>query len=245
MRPRWRSAPTRPDTLGGGIKFGYPLIGTRFAQLRADRRERQARDVRQQPVRLQGFRRQFRQRVHLRCAAGRVGARHPRQRDHDHARAALTRATSEIAGGDLQYYRLGYNAAVLPSAEPHVHPVPERRHRLWRTAWADKPLPFFKNYYAGGPGSVRGYQPLLARAEGSRSATRSAAAGASSAAPSCCSRCRAPSRTSRCAWRVRRWRAGLRRGREAVVLRDCASPPASAWRGIRRSARCASRSPAR
>ncbi|MEJ1958260.1 MAG: BamA/TamA family outer membrane protein [Nitrosomonadales bacterium] len=22
------------------------------------------------------------------------------------------------------------------------------------------PLPFFKNYYAGGPGSVRGYQPL-------------------------------------------------------------------------------------
>jgi outer membrane protein insertion porin family len=26
--------------------------------------------------------------------------------------------------------------------------------------YSDKPLPFFKNYYAGGPGSVRGYSAL-------------------------------------------------------------------------------------
>ena len=69
----------------------------------------------------------------------------------------LTRLSAELAGGDLQYYRLGFN-------QQFYWPL-SRSLTLFLNAdfgyasgSGGKPLPFFKNYYAGGPGTVRGYQ---------------------------------------------------------------------------------------
>jgi outer membrane protein insertion porin family len=69
----------------------------------------------------------------------------------------LTRVSTEIAGGDLEYYRLGFN-------QQFYWPL-SRTLTLFLNAdlgyasgRGGKPLPFFKNYYAGGPTSVRGYE---------------------------------------------------------------------------------------
>ncbi len=68
----------------------------------------------------------------------------------------LTRFNTEFAGGDLQYYRL--------SANQQIYWPLSRSMTLFLNAdvgyasgSGGKPLPFFKNYYAGGPGTVRGY----------------------------------------------------------------------------------------
>ena len=67
------------------------------------------------------------------------------------------RARGELAGGDLQYYRLGYQ-------HQWYHPL-TRTFTLhlggeigYAGGYGGKPLPFFKNFFAGGPGSVRGYR---------------------------------------------------------------------------------------
>jgi outer membrane protein insertion porin family len=69
----------------------------------------------------------------------------------------LTRLTGEIAFGGLEYYRLGVN-------QQFYFPLSDTFTLLWNVdlgyakGLGDKPLPFFKNYYAGGPGTVRGFE---------------------------------------------------------------------------------------
>jgi outer membrane protein insertion porin family len=69
----------------------------------------------------------------------------------------LTRFSTELAGGDLQYYRVGIN-------QQFYFPL-SRTFTLflntdlgYASGSGGKPLPFFKSYYAGGPGTVRGYE---------------------------------------------------------------------------------------
>ena len=59
----------------------------------------------------------------------------------------------------------------------------------YAAGYGGKPLPFFKNFYAGGPGSVRGYRAVLARpADLNGNAHRRQPQGHRQP-PSCCSRC--------------------------------------------------------
>jgi outer membrane protein insertion porin family len=70
---------------------------------------------------------------------------------------SFQRASSEFAGGDLQYMRLGYQ-------HQWYHPVNRELTFLaggevgFAGGIGGKPLPFFKNFFAGGPGTVRGYR---------------------------------------------------------------------------------------
>src|SRR5256712_11171451 len=66
---------------------------------------------------------------------------------------ALSRVSSEFAGGDLQYYRLGFQ-------QQWLHPL-TRDYTLflrgdlgYAAGLGGKPLPFFKAYFLGGPDSV-------------------------------------------------------------------------------------------
>src|SRR5512145_1417991 len=72
---------------------------------------------------------------------------------------SLQRASIELAGGDLQYYRLGYQhqwyTPLSRTLTLHL-----RADIGYGGGYNDKPLPFFKNYFAGGPGTVRGYRPF-------------------------------------------------------------------------------------
>ena len=73
-------------------------------------------------------------------------------------KGTLQRVTLEtgLPGGDLRYYKLGYKAQ---------HYIPVTRYSTiqvggeigYADGIGDLPLPFYKNYYAGGVNSVRGY----------------------------------------------------------------------------------------
>ncbi len=69
----------------------------------------------------------------------------------------LTRFSTELAGGDLQYYRLGVNQQVYWPLN-RTFTLLLNADLGYASGSGGKPLPFFKNYYAGGPGTVRGYQ---------------------------------------------------------------------------------------
>jgi outer membrane protein insertion porin family len=68
----------------------------------------------------------------------------------------LTRVSTEVAGGDLEYYRIGLNQQLYwPLSRTYTLFL--NGDLGYAGGLGGKPLPFFKNYYAGGPGSVRGY----------------------------------------------------------------------------------------
>ena len=74
-------------------------------------------------------------------------------------RGTVTRTSFELAGGDLQYYKMNVLAQWF-------YPLTRTMTLVllsdlgYAKGFGEKPLPFFKNYYAGGWGSVRGYRPF-------------------------------------------------------------------------------------
>jgi outer membrane protein insertion porin family len=63
-----------------------------------------------------------------------------------------------LPGADLQYYKLGYQLTwYFPITRDVITML--NGQLGYGDGYNDKPLPFFKAYYAGGPGTVRGYAP--------------------------------------------------------------------------------------
>jgi outer membrane protein insertion porin family len=62
-----------------------------------------------------------------------------------------------IPPGDLKYYRLTYHHQYLYPAASWLT-ISLNGELGYANGYGGKPLPFFKNYYAGGTGSVRGFQ---------------------------------------------------------------------------------------
>jgi outer membrane protein insertion porin family len=144
------------STIGGGVKFGYPLSetdGVNFG-LVAERVTLGLNDS--SPLTYKNFATTFGTTYSYGTAT--VGwGRDARNSAILPTKGALTRAGFEIAGGDLQYYRASAN-------EQWFYPL-SRTTTLQLTGElgyvhgiSGKPVPFFKNFYAGGPGSVRGYR---------------------------------------------------------------------------------------
>jgi outer membrane protein insertion porin family len=75
-------------------------------------------------------------------------------------RGVVHRVTAEVAvpGGDLEYYRLTYAAtAYMPISKDYTFKL--KGELGYGDGYGDTgALPFFKNYYAGGASSVRGYK---------------------------------------------------------------------------------------
>ena len=66
------------------------------------------------------------------------------------------RASSEFAGGDLRYYRLNYQHSFFyPLSRDYTLLL--RGDLGYSGGLGDRPLPFFKAFFVGGPDSVRGY----------------------------------------------------------------------------------------
>ena len=143
-------------SLGGGVKFGYPV--TEFDSinfgLNAERVELELFD--NSPLTYRTFATQFGNQYSYGAAT--AGWQRDRR---DSAilttRGYLARASVEGAAGNLSYYKVGGNAQwffpltskvtfSLLADGGYVHGV------------GNKPVPFFKNYYVGGPGSVRGFR---------------------------------------------------------------------------------------
>jgi outer membrane protein insertion porin family len=146
------------DSLGGGVKFGYPVSEQIAVDLGANIESVELEIFSTSPLSYIGFVRAF----GTKYTYGSLSAGWSRDtRDSLITTTAGTylRASSELAGGDLSYYRLGYQ---------HQYYKPLTRSLTlhlggeigYAAGFGDKPLPFFKNFFAGGPGSVRGYRPF-------------------------------------------------------------------------------------
>jgi outer membrane protein insertion porin family len=67
------------------------------------------------------------------------------------------RASAELAGGDLRYYRLNYQHSwYYPLSRDYTLML--RGDLGYADGLDDRPLPFFKAFFVGGPDSVRGYE---------------------------------------------------------------------------------------
>jgi outer membrane protein insertion porin family len=148
--------PYRTDTIGGGVRFGYPLSETTGINFSLVAENVKLGIFENSPVAYANFATQFGRKYTY--GSGSIGwGRDSRDSAILTTRGHVTRVGGELAGGDLQYYRLN-------AGEQWYYPL-SRNTTLSLTGdigyargLNDKPVPFFKNYYAGGPGSVRGYR---------------------------------------------------------------------------------------
>ena len=146
----------KTDSLGGGIKFGYPVSEQISVDFGATIESVELEIFETSPLAYIRFVRDFG--TQYTYASGTAGwTRDSRDSLITTTAGSFLRASGEIAGGDLQYYRLGYQ-------QQWYYPL-TRTFTLhlggeigYAGGYGDQPLPFFKNYYAGGTGSVRGFR---------------------------------------------------------------------------------------
>jgi outer membrane protein insertion porin family len=146
----------KTDSLGGGIKFGYPVSEQISVDFGAAIESVDLEIFATSPLAYIRFVRDFG--TQYTYGSGTAGwTRDTRDSLITTTAGSFLRASGEIAGGDLQYYRLGYQ-------QQWYYPM-TRTFTLhlggeigWAGGYGEQPLPFFKNYYAGGTGSVRGFR---------------------------------------------------------------------------------------
>lgn len=148
----------KTESLGGGVKFGYPLSERDSVGFGISAEHVRLETFSNSPFVYTDFVANFGTSYTYGTLQG-SWTRDSRDSLIMTTDGSLRRVTSEMAGGDLQFYRLGYT-------QQHYFPL-SRKYTLFLNAdlgyaagLGGKPLPFFKNYYAGGPGSVRGYRAL-------------------------------------------------------------------------------------
>ena len=148
--------PYSTDALGGGIKFGYPVSEVSRVDVGLSGENTRLTVFDSSPIAYLNFANQFGN--NYRYAAGTLGwVRDTRDSLITTRSGIVMRASSEIAQGDLEYGRLGYQ-------QQWYYPLTRSLTFLiggelgLAGGLGGKPLPFFKNYFAGGPGSVRGYR---------------------------------------------------------------------------------------
>jgi outer membrane protein insertion porin family len=150
--------PYKTDSLGGGVKFGYPVSEQVAVDFGLNVESVELEIFQTSPLSYIRFVDDFG--VQYTYASGSAGwTRDTRDSLITTTAGSYMRASTELAGGDLQYYRLGYQ-------HQYYYPL-SRLVALhfggeigYAAGYGAKPLPFFKNYFAGGPGSVRGYRPF-------------------------------------------------------------------------------------
>jgi len=144
------------DSLGGGVKFGYPVSEQVSVDFGLNLESVELQVFSNSPFQYIDFVREFG--TNYTYLSGSTGVSYD-TRDSVITTTAGTflRLSGELAGGDLQYFRLNYQ-------HQWYRPL-TRTYTLhlggdigYADGYADKPLPFFKNYFVGGPGSVRGFR---------------------------------------------------------------------------------------
>src|SRR3954465_13958037 len=146
------------DALGGGGKFGYPVSEVSRIDLGLNVESTKLQTFDNSPLVYLRFAQDFGNEYRYGAVTG-GWSRDTRDSLITTRSGTLVRITSEVAEGDLQYMRLGYQ---------HQAYFPINRDLTFLASGelgtaggiSGKPLPFFKAFFAGGPGSVRGYRPF-------------------------------------------------------------------------------------
>ena len=147
--------PYKTKTVGGGVRWSYPLAERDSISFGLNTEHVNLQTFSTSPTNYISFVNAFGNTYTY--ASGSIGwARDSRDSLILPRSGSLQRVTGEVGVGDLEYYRAGYQ---------HQYFQPMTRSLTlylngdfgFANGLGNRPLPFFKNYYAGGPGSVRGY----------------------------------------------------------------------------------------
>jgi outer membrane protein insertion porin family len=146
----------KTDTLGGGLKFGYPLNETDSISYGIVLENVKLELYSDSPERFLEFEQQFGDQY--KYGTFNMGwLRDRRDSALLPTRGTLTRAGGEVSAGDLEYYRLNiFHQWLYPVTRTTTLSL--RGDFGYVDGYQNKPVPFFKNFYAGGPDSVRGYE---------------------------------------------------------------------------------------
>ncbi|MGQ0546125.1 MAG: outer membrane protein assembly factor BamA [Betaproteobacteria bacterium] len=144
------------DALGGGVKFGYPVSEVVSVDFGLNLESVELTTFANSPLQYLDFVQAFGNQYSYGAATAGV-SRDTRDSLIRVTSGTYLRASTEVASGDLQYYRLGYQ---------HQWYYPWTRDLTialgaevgYAAGYGERPLPFFKNYFAGGPNTVRGYR---------------------------------------------------------------------------------------
>ncbi|MEW5863308.1 MAG: outer membrane protein assembly factor BamA [Pseudomonadota bacterium] len=143
-------------SLGGGVKFGYPLSEEDGVNFGVNAEHVKLETFSTSPLAYINFVNQFG--ATYSYGAGTVGwARDSRDSGLVPTRGARTGAGLEIAVGNLRYYRLTLTHQWFRPLSRTVT-LSLSGELGYVNGLGGKPVPFFKNFYSGGPGSVRGYK---------------------------------------------------------------------------------------
>jgi outer membrane protein insertion porin family len=145
------------DTMGGGVSFGYPLSEQDAISFGLSGESTALTLGAGSPTRLVNFTNQFGS--NYVSVSGMLGwGRDTRDSALWTTRGVTQRANIEVTpAGDLNYYRYTYDTSWHYSFSRDLTMM-LRGEASAADGFGSKPLPFFKNYYSGGIGSVRGYR---------------------------------------------------------------------------------------
>ncbi|MGH8740358.1 MAG: outer membrane protein assembly factor BamA [Burkholderiales bacterium] len=149
-------APYSTDALGGGVKFGYPISEVTSVDFGLNLESVKLTTFSNSPPQYLSFVNAFGNQYRY----GALTAGWQRDtRDSVILTTAgnLMRASGELAGGDLSYYRLNYQHQwYYPLSRSYTLML--RGELGYADGTGERPLPFFKAFFVGGPDSVRGYE---------------------------------------------------------------------------------------
>jgi outer membrane protein insertion porin family len=148
--------PYTTKSLGGGIKFGYPISEQVRVDFGLSGENVKLGTFSTSPLQYLSFVSQFGSKYTY--GTGSAGwTRDTRDSLIVTTDGTLMRASAELAGGDLRYWRLGYSHQwFYPLTKFYTFAI--NADLGYAKGFGERPLPFFKNFYAGGPGSVRGFE---------------------------------------------------------------------------------------
>jgi outer membrane protein insertion porin family len=148
--------PYATDAFGGGVKFGYPVSEISTIDVGLNLESVELSVFTNSPQQYIDFSNKFG--TEYRYGALTAGwQRDTRDSVIVTTSGALMRLGAELAGGDLQYYRVGFqNQWFYPLSR--FYTLMLRGDVGYAGGFNDQPLPFFKAYFVGGPDSVRGYR---------------------------------------------------------------------------------------
>ena len=148
--------PYSTKAYGGGLKFGYPIAETVSIDFGANLESVELTTFANSPSQYIAFVNDFGNQYRYGSLSS-GWQRDTRDSLITPRSGSFTRLGSEVAGGDLQFYRLNYGQQwFYPIARDYAFML--RGDLGFAGGFADKPLPFFKAYFVGGPDSVRGYR---------------------------------------------------------------------------------------
>jgi outer membrane protein insertion porin family len=146
----------KTETIGGAFKFGYPLNETDSVNFAIAVEDVKLETFSNSPFQYITFQSQFGNKYTY--GYGSLGwVRDRRDSAILTTSGTVTRLGLELAGGDLEYYRANAGAQWF---------YPINRTTTFSlggdfgyvNGLSGKPVPFFKNFFAGGPQSVRGFK---------------------------------------------------------------------------------------